>query len=111
MTAKSFIKKLKIALSKKGIELYYSDGSIKHPEQIVSELCNNSVTLKPIDWDNVKSNPLPPINLDVCTKVLPPVNWEDTNPLPPRSYECLTCPMYDICRGEIEGMPVECFKR
>lgn len=88
MTAKSFIKKLEIALSERGVQLYYSDGSIKHPEQIVSELCNNSVTLKPIDWDNTQ--PPPPLDWG-DTRPLPPIHWEDAELLPPvvdRAVDC-----------------------
>ena len=88
MTTKSFIKKLEIALNKKGITLYYPDGSIKHPKQIVSELCNNSVSLNPIDLDNTR--PLPPLDWgDV--KPLPPIHWEDAELLPPvvdRTGDC-----------------------
>lgn len=81
MTAKSFIKKLEIALSERGVRLYYSDGSIKHPEQIVSELYNNSVTLKPIDWDNIQLSP--PLGWDDIRLLPPIIHWEDAKPLPP----------------------------
>lgn len=89
MTAKSFIKKLEIALSKRGVQLYYSDDSIKHPEQIVSELYNNSVTLKPIDWDNIQ--PPPHLDWDDTRLLPPPIRWEDAKLLPPvvdRTVDC-----------------------